>query len=97
MNQEIQIENKAEVKSNKMIKLILGIIFDATGMIPSAFPPIAFIWAPLSAFIMTRMYKGNVGKIAGIIDFLEEIFPIVDVIPTFTLTWVYVYLIKKEK
>jgi hypothetical protein len=32
------------------------------------------------------MYKGNKGKIAGIISFLEEIIPFLDVIPSFTIT-----------
>lgn len=101
MTKELPIEAAVEVKSYKIVKLIFGIIFDLIGMFPSAFPPIAIImdpiWASLSAFIISKMYKGNVGKIAAAIDFIEELFPFVDVIPTFTLTWIYVYLIKKEK
>jgi hypothetical protein len=45
---------------------------------------------------MTKMYKGTSGKIAGIISFLEEILPL-DIIPTFTIMWIYTYLIKKEE
>ena len=43
------------------------------------------------------MYKGKVGKIAGIFDFVEELVPVFDFIPTFTLTWIYVYVIKADK
>jgi hypothetical protein len=46
--------------------------------------------------LMSRMYKGTIGKLGGTIAFLEEIIPFTDVIPTFTLTWIYTYLIKKE-
>ena len=55
------------------------------------------IWAPISGYLMTRMYKGKEGKIAGIISFLEEIIPFTDVIPTFTIMWFYSYVIKKEE
>ena len=42
------------------------------------------------------MYKGKEGKIAGIISFVEEILPL-DVIPTFTIMWIYTYVVNKEK
>ena len=42
-----------------------------------------------------KMYKGTTGKVAGIIGFIEEIFPFIDIIPTFTLTWLYTYVYKK--
>ena len=54
------------------------------------------IWAPLAGFLMTWMYKGTIGKVGGTIAFLEEILPFTDFIPTFTLTWIYTYLIKKQ-
>lgn len=46
---------------------------DAIGMIPIPF--LDFIWAPISGFIMTRLYKGTKGRIAGFINVLEEISP----------------------
>jgi len=45
---------------------------------------------------MTKMYKGIIGKIAGVVTFIEEILPVFDVIPTFTLTWIYTQVIKKD-
>ena len=51
------------------------------------------IWAPISGFILMRMYKGTAGKVGGVISFLEESFPFTDIIPTFTLMWIYTYVI----
>lgn len=73
-----------------------GLLFDGIGMISFIFPPIDIVWAPLSAFLMIRMYKGDVGKIAGFISFVEEAIPGLDFFPSFTLTWIYVYLVKKQ-
>lgn len=87
--------------SDKNRKLLMGILFDAIGMVSFSIPAIGefsdVVWAPLAGFLMTWMYKGNIGKVAGSITFIEEIFPFSDVIPTFTLTWIYTYLVKKEK
>ena len=87
--------------NNKTRDLILGILFDGIGMLSFTVPFIGefsdVIWAPLAGFLMTWMYKGSVGKVAGAITFIEEAFPFSDVIPTFTLTWIYTYLIKKQK
>jgi hypothetical protein len=80
--------------NKKYKKLVLSIILDAFGLIPVPFIDIA--WAPISAYLMTKMYKGKEGKIAGIISFAEEILPL-DVIPTFTIMWIYTYIINKEK
>lgn len=81
-------------------KLILGIVFDCVGMLSFAIPFLGefsdVVWAPLSGFLMTWMYKGRVGKIGGIVSFVEEMLPFTDFIPSFTLTWIYYYKIKKE-
>jgi hypothetical protein len=80
--------------NKKYKKLLLSIILDALGFIPIPF--IDFAWAPVSAYLMTKMYKGKKGQIAGIVSFVEEILPL-DVIPTFTIMWIYTYVINKEK
>lgn len=82
--------------------LLLSILFDGIGMLSFVIPGIGefsdIVWAPVSVYLITKMYKGTVGKIAGGISFLEEIGVFgVDLIPTFTLTWLYKYLVKKEK
>lgn len=96
MEKEIQIEKV----DNKTRDLILGLLFDGLGMLSFSIPFLGefsdVVWAPIAGFLMTWMYKGQIGKIAGILTFVEEIFPFTDVIPSFTLTWIYVYFIKKE-
>lgn len=88
-------------ENNKKRNLILGIVFDAVGMLSFTIPLIGefsdVVWAPIAGFLMTWMYKGTLGKISGIFTFLEEIIPFTDFVPSFTLTWIYNYWIKKEK
>lgn len=97
------MENEVELEkiSNKNRNLILGILFDGIGMLSFVIPGVGefsdVVWAPIAGFLMTQMYKGTVGKVGGIFTFLEEIIPFTDVIPSFTLTWIYTYWIKKEK
>lgn len=80
--------------NKKYKKLILSILFDAIGIVTIL--PFDLMWAPISGYLMTRMYKGSLGKAAGIISFLEEIIPFSDIIPTFTIVWFYKYIIRKE-
>jgi hypothetical protein len=77
----------------KYKKLGLGILLDIIGFFTMT--PIDFIWAPISGYLMTKMYKGTKGKIAGVVSFLEEIIPILDSVPTFTLMWLYTYVFNK--
>ncbi len=77
---------------SKYKKLALSLVFDAIGLVTI----IDIIWAPLSGYLMSRMYKGTEGKVAGVISFIEEIVPGLDIIPTFTIMWFYTYVIKKE-
>lgn len=82
---------------SKRQKLLIGILFDLIGMLSYVFPLIDVVWAPLSAFLMIKLYKGNVGKVGGIISFIEEAVPGLDFFPSFTLTWCFVYLLNSIK
>ena len=75
----------------KSHKLIFGLFCDLMGYVSFVFPLFDFIWAPLSAYLMTKLYKGKQGKIAAVIVFIEEALPFIDVVPTFTMMWVYTY------
>jgi hypothetical protein len=81
--------------------LLLGLLFDALGFVSFLIPGVGefsdIIWAPVSGWLMTKLYKGKAGKIAGLINFVEELLPGFDVIPSFTLMWIYTYLIKSKK
>lgn len=86
---------------NKYQKLALSLIFDAIGYASFIIPGLGeltdVIWAPASAFLMTKLYKGNKGKIAAAVAFIEEAMPGLDVIPTFTLMWLYTYVFTSAK
>lgn len=96
MKEELQVEQA----NNKIRDLILGVLFDGIGMLSFSIPILGdfsdVVWAPMAGFLMTWMYKGRTGKVAGVFTFLEEIIPFTDVIPSFTLTWIYNYWIKKK-
>ena len=89
------------IKKKKYRLLVLGLLFDGIGMLSLLMPGIGeftdLIWAPIAGWLMTRMYKGNPGKIAGLIAFIEEIVPGLDVIPSFTLMWLYTYVFKVDR
>ncbi|WP_272149033.1 hypothetical protein [Tenacibaculum aiptasiae] len=88
-------------RKNKYQKLALSLIFDAMGLLSYAIPGLGelfdVVWAPASAYLMTKMYKGNKGKIAAAVTFIEEAMPGLDIIPTFTLMWLYTYVFKSSK
>lgn len=88
------------VEDNRIQKLLIGLLLDGIGMISFSIPLIGefsdVIWAPIAAFIMARMYKGRVGRVAGILTFVEEALPFTDVIPSFTITWIYTYFFQKQ-
>ena len=85
---------------NRYKKLILSIVLDALGyisyFIPGAGELTDIIWAPFSSWIMTKLYKGKSGRVAAVVNFIEEAFPGLDFIPTFTIMWVYTNLFDKE-
>ncbi len=85
---------------NKKKLLVKGVIYDAIGMasatVPLVGPFLDLAWAPYAAKKMTQMYPGKKGKLASVIVFLEEILPFSDIIPTFTLMWLYTFVWRKE-
>lgn len=91
----------SKLKDKKIRNLFLGLLFDALGMLSFVIPGIGefsdIIWAPLSAWLMTRMYKGKIGQAAGMVTFVEELIPGTDFIPSFTIMWLYTYVIAGNK
>lgn len=100
MSKEIQLNKNIDYQSDKTRDLILSVVLDLIGMITFVIPGIGefgdVIWAPISAYLMTKIYKGTSGKVAGVFSFLEEILPFTDIIPSFTIMWIYTYIYKKE-
>ena len=93
--------SKKEKKTTKSTLLVMSLFFDAVGMLSFAIPGIGeftdVVWAPVSAYLIIKMYKGTFGKIGGFISLLEEGLFGFDIIPTFTIMWIYKYVIKKGK
>lgn len=81
---------------SKTSKLFLGLCFDALGYVSFLVPLFDVLWAPLSAYLMTQLYGGKKGKVAGFLVFIEEALPLLDVIPSFTIMWVYSYYFDKN-
>ena len=85
---------------NKYKKLGIGLLLDALGMVSFIIPGIGefsdIVWAPISGWLMTKLYAGKAGKVAGVITFVEEALPGFDVIPTFTLMWFYTYVFSSK-
>ena len=71
--------------------LFICLLMDLIGMASYFIPAIAefgdIVWAPISAFIFFLMFGGRFGMIGGVLNFLEEIIPFTDIIPTFTIAW----------
>ena len=84
----MNLENLSKYK-----KLVLSLVFDAIGMLTI----FDIIWAPASGYLMSKMYKGTRGKVAGVVSFIEEIIPGFDIIPTFTIMWLLTYVFQKEE
>jgi hypothetical protein len=101
MTKEIQLHQDKNVADNRSRDLILSIVLDLIGYATYAIPILGefgdIIWAPIAGYLMTRIYSGFTGKLGGIFAFIEEAIPLTDFIPSFTLMWIYTYIIKKGK
>ena len=93
-------QQKTKATNNKYTLLGLSILFDLIGMLSFTIPVIGefsdLIWAPVSSILIYSMYKGIVGRIGGLVSFVEELLPGLDFIPTFTLSWIYQFVIKAK-
>jgi hypothetical protein len=81
------------MKTEKLLLPPIGIciLMDLVGMASYVFPMIAefsdIVWAPISALIFNKLFGGRLGLIGGVLNFLEEIIPFTDIIPSFTIAW----------
>jgi hypothetical protein len=71
--------------------LLLCILFDFIGYASYSIPILGevadIIWAPISAVIFMMMFGGWKGAMGGMFNFIEEILPGTDIIPSFTIMW----------
>ena len=71
--------------------IAICIMMDLIGMATYFFPGLGefadIVWAPISGYVFFKMFGGRFGMIGGVLNFLEEIIPFTDVIPSFTIAW----------
>lgn len=75
--------------------LMLCIVMDLLGLVSYAVPMLGevtdVIWAPISAIIFYRVFGGPIGAFGSVFNLIEELFPGLDFIPTFTIARLVVY------
>lgn len=49
------------------------------------------VFAPISAVIFYKLFGGWKGAFGGVFNFVEEILPFTDFIPSFTIMWFWQY------
>ena len=88
------------MKKQKNKLLYQGILFDLIGMVTMVIPLIGpfldVLWAPYAAKRMSEMYPGKKGKWASALVFIEEILPFTDVVPSFSLMWLYTFVLSSQ-
>ena len=71
--------------------ITLCVLLDLAGMASYIFPALGefadVVWAPISAYIFFKLFGGRLGMIGSVLNFLEEIIPFTDIIPSFTIAW----------
>jgi len=77
----------------KQPSFLFCILMDVIGYATYAIPFLGeigdVIWAPVSAIIFYLSFGGRKGAIGGIFNFVEELSPGLDFIPSFTIMWLW--------
>jgi hypothetical protein len=71
--------------------LLMDFLGFATFGIPFIGEFLDILWAPVSALIFWKMFGFRKGFVGGIVNFIEELMPGLDFIPTFTIMWLLQY------
>lgn len=81
--------------------LVFCILMDLIGYATYAVPFFGevgdILWAPLSGMIFLITFGGWKGALGGIGNFIEELLPGTDFIPSFTIMWFIQYSNAKKK
>lgn len=77
--------------SKRQPSLIFCILMDLIGYATYAVPVLGelgdIIWAPMSALIFFAIFGSWKGVLGGLFNFIEELLPGTDFIPSFTIMW----------
>ena len=86
--------------NNQKASLLFCIMMDLVGYASYAIPGLGefadIIWAPISGFIFYKTFGGWKGAFGGLFNFVEEILPGTDFIPSFTIMWIVQYMGRKK-
>lgn len=83
------------VEPKPLPSLAFCILMDLLGCASFAIPIVGelfdLVWAPVSALIYMKLFGFKKGFLGGMFNFVEELLPGLDIIPTFTITWFMQY------
>ncbi|TAH04305.1 MAG: hypothetical protein EAZ16_05680 [Sphingobacteriales bacterium] len=86
--------------NNKKPSLLVCIAMDALGYATYAIPFLGelgdLIWAPVSAAVFFKVFGGWKGALGGTFNFIEELLPGLDFVPSFTIMWLLQHFGKKQ-
>ena len=77
--------------------IIMDLLGCASYLLPFFGEFFDLLWAPVSAIIYMKLFGGAKGIFGGVFNFLEELLPGLDIIPTFTITWFMLYHKRSKK
>jgi hypothetical protein len=77
--------------TKKNPSLVFCILMDLVGYMTYSIPLLGelgdLLWAPISALIFFSTFGSWKGALGGVFNFVEELLPGTDFIPSFTLMW----------
>lgn len=71
----------------KLPSLKVCFVLDVIGCLSYVILPFGPIWAVISGILFYFLFGKKFGMLGGIFSFIEELFPGIDLIPTFTIAW----------
>lgn len=85
----------------KQPSLVFCVLMDLIGCATYLLPGLGefgdIVWAPISGIIFFLTFGGWKGAFGGIFNFIEEILPGTDFIPSFTIMWLLNRLAKPQQ
>ena len=86
--------------NRKQPSLIFCILMDIVGYATYSVPLLGevgdLLWAPISAMIFFSTFGSWKGALGGVFNFIEELLPGTDFIPSFTIMW-FIQSMQKKK